>query len=97
MSNFRDLWGGFVIGTMFILVGVIMSFTGGIVIDYTHAHFDSQGWFDEYEDWGGGFGTMNLAINLYYMFFGGACPIIGAACLIKSVIAREGRDQYIGW
>ena len=40
---------------------------------------------------------MKLAINLYYMFFGGACPIIGAACLIKSVIAREGRDQYIGW
>ena len=95
MSNFRDLWGGFVIMVACCLMGLIMSLTGGIVLDNLHDHVDTLGWFDTYASgqWANNWGDYNMVNNLYY----GLCflfPLIGIACFIKTVIARQGYDQY---
>jgi len=95
MSNFRDLWGGFVIMLACCLMGIVMALTGGVVLDHMHNFFDGMGWFDEYADngWAMNWGNYNMANNLYY----GLCflfPLIGIACFIKTLIARQGYDQY---
>lgn len=96
MSNFRDLWGGFAIMVFCILAGIIMSLAGGIVIDYTHGHIDALGWFDTYNSWDPNWGGLSMIENLYYGFWGFLIPCAGVAFFLKTAIARQGYDQYLG-
>jgi len=96
MSNWRDVWGGFVIMIYFCLFGLILAFAGGMVIDHLYTGLDNQDWFDDADpDWtGGDWGTLNSALNLWY-FTCMVFPLVGVACFVKSVIARQGYDQYL--
>lgn len=97
MSNFRDVWGGFLIMVVFCLTGAVMALSGGIVYDHMHSHMDGMGWFDDAPDtWteGGTWSNLITTMNLWY----GLCmlfPIVGIAAFFKSVIARQGYDQYL--
>lgn len=97
MSNFRDIWGGFIIMVACCIFGLIMALVGGIILDETFGHLDSLGWFDNADsDWteNGTWGNLFTTMNLYY-FMCFLFPIVGIACFIKSIIASQGYDQYL--
>lgn len=96
MSNFRDVWGGFVIMVFCCLLGLVLAFAGGMVIDHLYSGLDNLNWYDDADpDWtGNDWGDMNAALNVYYWF----CmliPVTGVACFVKTIIARQGYDQYL--
>ncbi len=96
MSNFRDLWGGFVIMVVACFMGLVMALVGGMVLDNVFTGVDDLGWFDEYGNtWDSDWGNMFSLVNLYY-FLCALFPIVGIACFVKTVIARQGYDEYLG-
>lgn len=97
MSNFRDIWGGFVIMVAFCIIGIVMALTGGLILDETFGHLDVLGWFDNApSSWteGGTWSNLFTVMNLYY-FLCFLFPVIGIAAFVKSVIASQGYDQYL--
>ena len=96
MSNFSDIWGGFVIMIACCLIGLVMALVGGLVLDNVYGNLDDQNWFDNADpdwtgdDWGNLMNTMNLYYGLCFLW-----PIVGFAAFIKTVIARQGYDQYL--
>lgn len=97
MSNFRDVWGGFIIMISFCLFGVVLALAGGLVLDEFLGHFDKIGYLDNANpEWteGGTWSNLFTTVNLYY-FVCFLFPIIGIAAFVKSVIASQGYDQYL--
>jgi hypothetical protein len=96
MSNFRDVWGGFVIMVYCCILGLVLALAGGMVIDRLYTGLDNMDWFDDADpDWSGDdWGDLHATLNLYYWFCM-AIPLVGVACFVKSVLARQGYDQYL--
>ncbi len=97
MSNFRDVWSGFLIMVFFCMVGVLWSYVGGMLIDQTYYYLQSRNMFPANGSEWANAGDINFIVNLHY----GICyffPILGIALFIRTVIRRQGYDQYVeGW
>jgi hypothetical protein len=96
MSNFKDIWGGFYLMVACCVLGLILAFAGGYVLDRLYGGLDDMGLIDSTNpDWtNGSWEVLGGAMNLYY-FFCFLLPIIGIACFIKTIIARQGYDQHL--
>ena len=93
MSNFDDLWGGFCVMLTLCVMGLILSMFGGYLADNLWKQFDLAGAVDLNDNWRS-IGTQNMALNIYYLV---CClfPVVGIASFIKTVIRRQGYNNYI--
>lgn len=76
-----------------IVVGVVMSFMGGYVLDMLWKQFDVMGAVDLNNNWSS-IGTQNLAINLWYLCCA-AFPVLGVASFVKALLRRQGYNSYL--
>lgn len=93
MSNFDDIYQGFVIMVSFIFIGIILSFFGGYILDHVFATFNRAGILDVPPDWqsmGGTFTMMNIWYLVCWLF-----PVVGVAAFLKTIIRKQGYDQYL--
>ena len=93
MSNFDDLYQGFVIMISFCIVGIILALFGGYILDMVFKYFDAAGVLDVPPNWQT-MGSSYVVMNIWYLWCG-LFPVIGIAAFIKTLIRREGRDNYI--
>lgn len=92
MTSFASVWQGFVIMVVSIVIGVMMSFAGGIVVDSLIDGFTVAGVYDVPAAWDST-GRINTLVNIYY-FTMYLIPIIGIAVFITTVFKRQRYDQY---
>lgn len=92
MTSFAAVWQGFVIMIISIVIGVLMSFAGGTVIDSTVDGFTSAGVYDVPAGWDTT-RQINILINIYY-FIMYLIPTIGIAIFLTTVVKRQKYDRY---
>jgi len=89
--RFVPVWQGFVIMVICILIGLLLSMTGGVVVDTIVTELDEQG-FDDVPDKWNYQGNQNSMVNLFYVVVY-IIPLLGIIIFIMSVIARQQYDQ----
>ena len=89
--QFIPVWQGFVVMVICMLLGVIMSMTGGVIVDTLVTELDEQG-FDDVPDAWDYEGNQNIFVNLFYVVMY-MIPLIGIIVFIMSVIARQQYDE----
>jgi hypothetical protein len=75
-----------------IVIGILMSFAGGTVIDTMVDGFTAAGVYDVPAAWDST-GRVNTLINLYY-FVMYLIPLIGIAIFFTTVLKRQKYDRY---
>ena len=92
MTNFVTVWEGFVIMVVCIIVGIIMSFAGGTILESMIDGYTTAGVYDVPAEWNP-MGGVNTLVNIYF-FLMYLIPVIGIACFIISVLKRQKYDRY---
>ena len=92
MSNFDDLYQGFIIMLSFCVIGLILAIFGGYILDHVFSTFDAGGFLDVPPEWNS-VGSVNIILNLWYLTI---CifPVVGIGSFIKTIIGRTGSDQF---
>lgn len=90
---------GFVIMIACCIVGFIMAFLGGLLIDSLYTELDDQGYINGGEHINAKWGsiqesTSNFFINLYF-FIAYIVPVLGAAVFFKSTVVETSGSQYL--
>lgn len=93
MSSFDDVYGGFIVMVTLCVMALILALLGGYLIDQLWEFFNLAGAVDLNDNWGS-ISVQNQALNLYYLVI---CimPVAGVASFVKSVIKRQGYNQYL--
>ncbi len=92
MTSFSALWQGFIIMVISIVIGVLMSFAGGVVIDTMIDGFTLAGVFDVPAEWDS-LGRVNLLVNIYF-FIMYLIPLIGIGNFFITVFKRQKYDKF---
>ena len=93
MSNFDDLYQGFIIMITFSFVGLILAIFGGFILDHVFATMDAGGFLDVPPNWQSMGGTFSI-INIFYlvcMLF----PVVGIILFFRAIQRRTGQDNYL--
>jgi hypothetical protein len=93
MSNFDDLYQGFIIMITFSFVGLILAIFGGFILDHVFATMDAGGFLDVPPNWQS-MGGLWTVMNLYYlctMLF----PVTGIILFFRAIQRKTGQDNYL--
>lgn len=90
-ATFQSFFTGWIVLISCCLVGFMMSFTGGLVIDTLYTHLDNAGMIQSADisaEWNEAqASTMYQYINLYYLLCF-LCPILGLAVFFQSIVRK---------
>lgn len=92
MTSFLSVWEGFVIMSVSIMIGVIMSFGGGLVLESMIDGYTMAGAYDVPAEWDPA-GGINMLVNIYF-FLMYLIPVIGIGCFVMTIMKRQKYDQY---
>jgi len=92
-SSFRSVFEGFLIMVISIVIGFLMSYIGGLIIDTTVTSYEQAGLWIVAPEWdprsGIGF-LMNIYALLMYTI-----PIMGILVFLVTVFHRQRYDRYV--
>ncbi|MFA7162173.1 MAG: hypothetical protein WC083_06350 [Candidatus Methanomethylophilaceae archaeon] len=92
MTQFMPVWEGFVIMIVTILIGVVMSFAGGTVLESMIDGYTVAGAYDVSPEWDT-MGNINTICNLYF-FLMYLIPVLGIAVFVTTILKRQKYDRY---
>jgi len=75
-----------------IVIGVVMSFAGGMTLDTMIDGFTGAGVFDVPPEWNS-VGRVNMLINIYFALMY-LIPVIGIGVFVVTILKRQRYDRY---
>lgn len=92
-APFASVWEGFMIMLICCIIGVVLSFAGGMILDTQITAYEEQGLWDVSPDWGIR-GQVGFLTNLYMLLMYGI-PVMGILSFVVTIFWRQKYDQYI--
>lgn len=93
-APFASVWEGFIIMILSIIIGVVMSFAGGLILDAQITAYEEQGvWDDVGDDWDPRPGV-NFLTNIYMLLMY-SIPVMGILSFFVTVFWRQKYDKFL--
>lgn len=92
-APFMSVWQGFLIMICCIVIGLLMSFIGGLIIDKTIDTYQENGLWDVATEWDP---SRNISfLGNMYMFLMYLIPVMGILSFVVTIFWRQQYDAYV--